>query len=390
MDTPDPQSPRPLTDIERQRGLQELRRIEAELSTLMERQRGGYRSSLAILMATGAFTREDLQMMFRGQAIAPEFGGHPCQQYGAGDISNLEVPELRRTFQRRFLGALDPVARPRNRLHCPLYERGRKGDPLVPCRFAQEANPNITFEGPRLKEAPLLPADLPEHQRAAINYFFEVSEDYLPCKVLQAMTQYDLTRELESPGPLFQVRLAKVPPAPVPPPDQGDNLQLRRFLASRQQLLEGHARVAADEEQQRRDLLRFLVQTGRLTRSDLVNMTYDLVMVTDTGWLPCRDDPWRTHWEPPDLDRVDDDDDDDDDKEEVDVHPQRYRCPLQVRAMCGDKTVPCSEAQNIVPVKEMVEMTRAHKEAVQVESKRRVELSADPGGGVAALVGRSG
>lgn len=353
QDIPDPEVQTPtevkiLSDIEIQRERQEFQKINDDLKGMLSGRQSRYRDVMRLLMETEAFTERDLHLMMRGQLLSPDFGGLPCEQTGDKHTAedDFETVERRRFRQARYPDALDPVPVARHRLHCPLYERGMQGDPLVPCREAQLANPRVFDEN--IKEAPFLPADLSPVRREAINFFIErATEDLRPCKVVQALSQYELTSQIEAAsGPLYQIKRRPVPPPPPPPPERKDDLPLRRHLLSRQALLEARSQLDADHSQHQRELLRHLVQSGRLTHGDLIAMTYDGTLVTDQGWLPCRDDPQRNHVEPVELpDRKAEPDR----SESLFVKPAREVCSMKVRALNGDRDVPCCEAQQVAP-----------------------------------------
>lgn len=364
---PTPTEGKVLSDIEIQRERQEFQKLDADLQGLLGGMQSRYRDAMRLLMQTEAFTERDLHLMMRGQLLSPDFGGLPCEQTGDKYTTedDFESVERRRFRQARYPDALDPVPVARHRLHCPLYERGMRGDPLVPCREAQLRNPRVLDED--LKEAPFLPADLSPVRREAINFFVErATEDLRPCKVVQALCQYDLTRQIEAGrGPLYQIKRRPVPPPPPPPPEHKDDLPLRRHLVSRQALLEAHSQLEADHSQHQRELLRHLVQSGRLTHSDLISMTYDVILVTDQGWLPCRDDPQRTHVESVELP---DRETQPDRSWELFVKPARVVCALKTRALSGDKDVPCCEAQTVAPSPERMAEIAARDRRSRAES----------------------
>jgi hypothetical protein len=335
-----------LSDIEIQREKQRFEELNSSLRRSFGAMWQRYRIAFSYLIRTGAFTEKDLQQMMRGQVLSPEFSIRPCQAIADKDgLDDVNEVERRRYQQGRFGEPLRPVPVARHRLECPLHERGRKGDPLVPCYFAQRANPKY----PRGKRdgALALPPDLPEEQREMIEFFCDPQIELEPCRVLQVLCQHDLSSQLQS-GELLQIRPRPVPPAPQPAPELREDLGLRRLLQVRQAALEEAARLDAAAEQHRRDLLRHLIETGRLTNGDLIDMTYNVIMVTDEGWLPCRDDPQRTWVEEVDVDGKADE------REDEDPAPQRFKCPLQVRAMEGDTTVPCCEAQQVAPSPERI------------------------------------
>lgn len=356
-----------LSDIEIQRERQEFQKINDDLKGMLGGMQSRYRAAMRLLMLTEAFTERDLHLMMRGQILSPDFGGLPCEQTGDkySTADDFETVERRRFRQSRYPDALDPVPVARHRLHCPLYERGLRGDPLVPCREAQLANPRVLDEN--LKEAPFLPADLSPVRREAINFFIErATEDLRPCKVVQALCQYELTRQIEAGrGPLYQIQRRPVPPPPPPPPERKDDLPLRRHLLSRQALLEARSQLEADHSQHQRELLRHLVQSGRLTHSDLISMTYEVTLVTDQGWLPCRDDPQRTHLEPVDLA---DSENEPDRSESLFVKPPREVCSMKVRALNGDTDVPCCEAQKVAPLPQRMAQIELRDQRSRAES----------------------
>jgi hypothetical protein len=365
METPSEPTPADdrLSDIEIQREKQ----LFADLTAKLDKGFGGmhqrYRIAFSVLMDTGAFSEKDLHLMMRGQVLSPEFSSHPCESYHDKDeLEDLFNVERRRYSQERFSASpLAPVPVGRHRLHCPLYERGRKGDPLVPCFAAQQANPKCP-DG-RMEKAPFLPEDLPREQKQAIDFFCDSRADLPPCRVVQSVIQYDLGWRITKCAPeLLQIGKRPVPPMPTPPREARENLGLRRILETRQAALETAARMDAEAELHRRQLLFHLVETGRLSNHDLIEMIYSAIMVTDEGWLPCRDDPQRTHIS---AVKVENDETDDADQ---DVVPQRQVCGLIVRAMEGDTTVPCCEAQKVAASPQRMAQIEARDERHQRES----------------------
>jgi hypothetical protein len=348
-----------LSDIEIQREKQEFAQLKATLKRAFDGMHRRYRFALSVLIDTGAFTEHDLQLMLRGQILSPEGGGpRPCEACdGEEDLKEVWAVERRRCSQAPFGDQpLLPVPVARHLLRCPLHERGKRGDPLVPCYRAQQANPKCP-PGRLMEAAPFLPPDLPEPQRQAINFFCDSRTDLVPCRVVQSVIQYDLSHLIEEGGEeLLQIRPRPVPPAPAPPPELRGDLELRRHLQERQTVLEEAARLEADAERHRRRILRHLIQTGRLSAHDLSDLAYEVDLVTDEGWLPCRDDPQRTYT--PHVDIADDD---------VDLAVQRLVCPLIVRALEGDTTVPCCEAQKVAASPERMAEIAARQEQARKE-----------------------
>ncbi len=369
MEQQQTQTRTPIDDLQ----LQELRQHMERASAFAAALHASAREALYMLMRTGSFSEQDLQMMFRAQALAADCDDHPCEE---GPSEDEDESPSRSEGQLRFRVPLDPAPLARNRLLCPLYERGRKGDPLVPCYWAQCANPAVQKMGP-LKEAPFLPGDLPADRREAINYFFQpgVASYLSPCRALHKLTAHHLAREVPAPGPLYQVTTRPSPQVPAPPPECGD-MELRRLLKQRETALADEARLEAAQEYQRRRLLLYLCDTGRLTSGDLSTMADRMAMVTDTGWLPCRDDPRRTAW----FSSARQDAANETDDEEMDGTPlRRYLCPLQERAKLGDRTVPCVEAQEVAPVPAMIAEERAYTRRAQAEMKAEgITPRADP------------
>lgn len=99
----------------------------------------------------------------------------------------------------------------------------------------------------------------------------------------------------------------------------------QELLAQRERLL------SADQTHLRADdlraQLRFLYDSGRLTSVEVDGILMHGHYATDRGWLSCRDDEERTQFS------GEDDDD-----------TPRIICPLQHRALLGDRTVPCAQA----------------------------------------------
>lgn len=360
-----------MSDIEMQREKQRYEELKSSLRAAFGALWRRYRIAFSYLIRTRAFTEDELQQIMRGQLLTPEYTGWPCEAFASKDgLDDVAQIERRRYAQSRFGEPLRPVSVARHRLECPLIERGRRGDPLVPCHRAQRANPRHP-RGMR-DGAVFLPPDLPQEQREMIEFFCDPRTDLTPCRVIHAMCQHDLSKQLES-GELIQIKPRPVPPAPQPAPEQREDLGLRRLLQVRQAALEEAARLDAAAERHRWDLLRHLFQTNRLTSVDLADIIDYGIMVTDEGWLPCRDDPQRTCVQEVDVDGKADERREARANEGVESEPapQRYKCPLQVRAMEGDTTVPCCEAQQVAPSPERMAQV-AQREARLKRERREI------------------
>jgi hypothetical protein len=131
------------------------------------------------------------------------------------------------------------------------------------------------------------------------------------------------------------------------------------------------------------EALRLLVRSGRLSEAEVREMVEHLVLVLDSDWLPCRDDPQRDQMPVSQPARA------------PKVPPARYRCPLQVRALLGDPTVPCAEALSVHPPESLVREVRRRYPA-GAGNRRRPDLvpywtgEADRPGGPEDVVRRLG
>src|SRR5258708_462747 len=83
-----------------------------------------------------------------------------------------------------------------------------------------------------------------------------------------------------------------------------------------------------------------------------------------------RDDPERTIWYSPGEYEDDCPDYVADYEEDI----RRYRCPLQVRALLGDRTVPCCEALSLSPDQEMMERAERSRKWEEGQGRRPEEL----------------
>lgn len=91
--------------------------------------------------------------------------------------------------------------------------------------------------------------------------------------------------------------------------------------------------------------LRFLLGTGRLSESEVREMVDHLIFTLEDDFLPCKDDPQRDR---PAVSI----------EEGPKVPAARFLCPLQVRGLRGDTTVPCSEALSLRPAESLLRRVR--------------------------------
>ncbi len=275
------------------------------------------KNMMDMILWTGAFHEVDLQRMLRGQLIG---GGMfpPCGlslrekidlEDPHGDFTEPPERVYNRTLtQLRLEGPLDPIAAPRHLLRCPLEERAQELDRHVPCHEAQGSLPKDPRWDP--SRGRLTP------EQAALEVVIAVP-DITPCSVIFHRACAWLPTILSDHFPLRGVTAI--------PPDPADLAGRARATIQRA----GEVELQTVHEQ-----LGFLLATQRLRLTELLVMLENSLPVTDAAWLPCRDDPQRN------LDA-------EDFADEGGPQPPlaRRRCPLHVRALLGDRTVPCIQAQ---------------------------------------------
>jgi hypothetical protein len=268
--------------------------IDSRESTFAQTRGARLRMAARHILWTGGFRREDLQRMVRGQFLTIEELA-VCEEY---------APRLH--SQIHLNGPIDPVPFPRNELCCPLEDRGRLDDVTVPCCHAQSLI--------EIRRPPPID-DKAERRLREEAMQYTLDNETRPCEVLGNMAWQNVEM------------LLGLPRDWAPPPDSD---ALRQQLQQRAQALRAQA---ADNKFDVVEALRFLLEAGRLSMSDLRTMIELYIPVTDRKWLPCRDDPKRKRvYSAGGIASFD-----------------KCCCPLQVQALLGDRTVPCPVALSAQP-----------------------------------------
>jgi hypothetical protein len=229
----------------------------------MSRQDLTHLDMLGILIFLGGLTEADVHMILRGGLTHLYEDDPPCQA-GRRDV-----------YQIGLRPPLGPVKAGRDRLACPYQERAEKGDAVVPCTTAQEGSDSPEKQStPRARDA----------RAAAMRIFVRKMDPFQPCEALAWLAVELLETWIRSADP------------GAPPED----------------------------EEVRQDLL-FLIESGRLDRDDMEYLIEHGLVATDDQWFPCRGE-----------------------RHSHEARPRISRCPLHARARLGERTVPCREAQCVV------------------------------------------
>jgi hypothetical protein len=253
----------------------------------------------ALQPLTGGSVEDSLLRMLRAQIFSD--GTERCHR--------KDFVQIR---QRHLGDPLDPVAQPRSQLMCPLHEAALDGR-LSPCPLHKDARGRLMEDGIAAILRAGRRAAGQAVSRASLKSAFALlddnDEDGVPCL---AIVQERAVHEVVFGPDGFSWGAVQDP--------QGLLAQRERLLAADQ------VHLSADDL---RAQLRFLYDSGRLTSGEADEILMRGHYATDRGWLSCRDDEERTQF-----------------SGEGDSYDDRSRtlCPLQHRALLGDRTVPCAQA----------------------------------------------
>lgn len=290
--------------------------FKAELRLIGDRWQAEREDDLSLLLYTWSFLDprgmwDDVLRMIRSQILAH---GGPLR------CEKSDVVQIR---QRRLGDPLDPVAVPRPRLACPLEEDLRFEKRPIPCTLHVDPPKRGTY------------AALPEAVRAALEEirWREIS----PCKTI-----------LES-SALDEIFLDRGPAPEVAP-----SLTLPERAARLLSMDQAH--LSADDL---RSQLGFLLDSGRFTRTERFLLLERHLYTPDRGWISCRDDEQRTSFYLRPGDGEDDLDAEGNNRWwEIEKRKDTLICPLQHRALLGDRTVPCAYALERQAESDLIEAAR--------------------------------
>lgn len=290
-------------------GLEDPEVLRARVRALATQIREDNRAALRRLLRgwstlqslAGASVEDSLLRMLRSQIF--NNGTERCHRE---DIVQIRQPPLGEP--------LDPVTHPRSQLMCPLHEAALDGR-LSPCplhkhkeargRLMENGIATILRAGRRAAGQAVSRASL----KSAFALLDDNDEDGVPCVAI--LHERAVHEVVFGPGGSFRDAVQ----------DPQALLVLRARLLSADQ-----AHLRADDL---RAQLQFLHDSGRLTSGEAEEILLRGHYATDLEWLSCWDDGDRTQFSGCD-DSYDD--------------RSRTICPLQHRALLGDRTVPCAQA----------------------------------------------